>query len=400
MNLPFFGTGYKKRYIGRGKKAGLFVLLALLYACDNKNKSDAAVAGLTAQPLKNVKAALCCSSNMPARFAVLKTPAPEILLPVNARPAKSPDGMAWIPAGLFMMGSGNKRALPDELPRHKVILDGFWMDKTLVTNNQFAKFVAATGYVTTAEKKPDWNELKKQMPPGTPKPDDKLLVAASLIFTPPNHPVDLINAGQWWSWKTGANWRRPHGPGSDLKGKGNYPVVQVSWDDALAYCKWAHKRLPTEAEWEWAARGGLVDQEYPWGNEPVDAGKIKANVWQGHFPDHNTMADKYYYSSPVGSFAANGYGLYDMAGNVWEWCSDLYSANYYSEVSKPNGVRNPAGPAKGNDPENPYAQKRVQRGGSFLCNASYCSGYRVANRQKSTEDSGAENTGFRCVKDK
>jgi len=400
MILSLLTAGCKTRYAKPGKIAGIILLFALLFSCGNKSKPNTAVAGLIITPLKNVKTALCCSSNIPARFAFLRTPSSPATLPLNDRPPKSPDGMVWIHAGSFMMGSGDKQAAPDEFPRHKVILDGFWMDKTLVTNNQFAKFVAATGYVTTAEKKPDWNELKKQVPLGTPKPDDKLLVAASLVFTPPNHPVNLANAGQWWSWKTGANWRHPHGPGSDLKGKGDYPVVQVSWYDARAYCKWAHKRLPTEAEWEWAARGGLTDKEYPWGNEPVNTGKIKANTWQGHFPDKNTMDDKYYYTSPVGAFPANGYGLYDMAGNVWEWCSDLYSANYYTEVNKPNGVRDPTGPAKGYDPDNPYAQKRVMRGGSFLCNASYCSGYRVANRQKSTEDSGTENTGFRCVRDR
>ncbi|HSC36639.1 MAG TPA: SUMF1/EgtB/PvdO family nonheme iron enzyme, partial [Chitinophagaceae bacterium] len=193
--------------------------------------------------------------------------------------------MVLIAAGSFMMGSNNPNAFRDEFPRHQVKLHSFWMDKTLVTNAEFRKFVKATGYVTTAEKKPDWNELKKQLPPGTPKPDDKLLVAASLVFTPPNHPVNLDNVNQWWSWKSGANWRHPQGPGSNINGKDNYPVVQVSWYDAQAYCKWANKRLPTEAEWEWAARGGLVNKEFPWGNESINVGKLKANTWQGHFPD-------------------------------------------------------------------------------------------------------------------
>jgi len=378
----------------------IILLFLLLYACGYNRKPETSVAVLAAAPVKKEKVALCCSSNIPARFASLTAPSKIVISRGDHSIAFSQNGMVWVPAGTFMMGSGNKDAFRDEFPRHKVRLDGFWMDKTLVTNSEFSKFVRATGYVTTAEKKPDWDDLKKQMPPGTPKPDDKLLVAASLVFTPPNHPVTLENAGQWWSWQKGASWRHPHGPGSDIKGKGNYPVVQVSWYDAEAYCKWAHKRLPTEAEWEWAARGGLVDKEFPWGNEPVNEGKPKANTWQGHFPDQNTLADKYYYTSPVGSFPANGYGLYDMAGNAWEWCSDLYGANYYSIINTANGVSNPAGPAKSFDPENTYAQKRVLRGGSFLCNASYCSGYRVANRQKSTEDSGTENTGFRCVGDK
>jgi len=379
---------------------GLMLLPALLYACDHKRMPANPIAAISAPAVKQAKAPLCCSSNIPSRFAVLKAPVSAAATLADAAPGNPPAGMVWIPAGSFMMGSASKQAFHDEFPRHRVKLDGFWMDKTLVTNDEFGKFVKATGYVTTAEKKPDWNELKKQAPPGTPKPDDKLLVAASLVFTPPNHPVDLQNAGQWWTWRPGANWRHPHGPGSDIKGKGSNPVVQVSWYDAQAYCKWARKRLPTEAEWEWAARGGLTDKEYPWGDEPVNQGKPKANTWQGHFPDKNTLDDKFYYTSPVGSFPANGYGLFDMAGNAWEWCSDWYDANYYATVNTINGVSDPSGPAKSYDPDDPYAPKRVLRGGSFLCNASYCSGYRVANRQKSTEDSGTEHTGFRCVKDK
>jgi sulfatase modifying factor 1 len=382
------------------RKIGLLLSLTLIYGCENIRTPGSAITVLKAPPVKNVKAALCCSSNIPSRFALLNTPAKTVMPQLDDESARSQNGMIWIPAGSFMMGSGSKQAMADEFPRHKVNLDGFWMDKTLVTNNDFRKFVKATGYITTAERKPDWNELKKQAPPGTPKPDDKLLVPASLVFTPPNHPVGLGDFSQWWSWKNGANWMHPHGPGSDLKGKGNYPVVQVSWYDAQAYCKWAHKRLPTEAEWEWAARGGLVDKEYAWGNEPVSDGKPKANTWQGHFPDQNTMDDKFYYTSPVKSFPPNGYGLYDMAGNAWEWCSDLYNAKYYGMINNVNGVNNPTGPAKSYDPMDPYAQKRVLRGGSFLCNDSYCSGYRVANRMKSTEDSSTENTGFRCVRDK
>lgn len=313
---------------------------------------------------------------------------------------KDHPGMVWIKAGTFDMGGDNEQAAEDELPKHKVSVDGFWMDATEVTNAQFEAFVKATGYITTAERKPDWEEIKKQVPPGTPKPDDSLLVAASLIFYQPKQQVDLNNYASWWSWSKGANWKQPHGPGSDIKGKENYPVVHISWFDAQAYCKWAKKRLPTEAEWEWAARGDLKNNIYPWGNEPIDQGQPKANSWQGEFPVTNTLRDKFFYSSPVRSFQPNGFGLYDMAGNVWEWCSDYYNSTYYQTINKPEGISNPQGSGESYDPDEPYAKKRVIRGGSFLCNDSYCSGYRVARRMKSTEDSGMEHLGFRCVQAK
>ncbi|MBO9681153.1 MAG: formylglycine-generating enzyme family protein [Flavisolibacter sp.] len=307
--------------------------------------------------------------------------------------------MVRIEGGSFMMGADNLQASPDEYPKHKVTVKSFWMDATEVTNAQFAAFVKATGYITTAEKQPDWEELKKQLPPGTPKPNESELVAASLVFQAPTKAVDLNNFAQWWNWKKGADWKHPEGPSSSIEGKENYPVVHVSFYDAQAYCKWAGKRLPTEAEWEYAARGGLIDNIYPWGNEPVDRGKTKTNSWQGHFPDNNTMSDGYYRTSPVKSFASNNYGLYDMAGNVWEWCADYYDYNYYKAINKPKGVVDPKGPSSSYDPDEPYAAKRVVRGGSFLCNDSYCSGYRVARRMKTTEDSGMEHLGFRCVKD-
>lgn len=307
-------------------------------------------------------------------------------------------GMVLVPAGEFEQGGDNEQAAADEYPKHRVKLNNFWIDATEVTNAQFAEFIKATGYVTTAEKKPDWEELKKQLPEGTPKPDETVLVASSLVFRSPGHAVPLNDYSQWWEWKAGADWRHPQGPESNINDKGNHPVVHVSWYDAQAYAKWAGKRLPTEAEWEYAARGGLKNNIYPWGNESVNSGAPRANFWQGHFPDKNTEQDKFYKAAPVKSFAANGYGLYDVAGNVWEWTADLYHDKYYEEVK--SGATNPKGPGTSFDPDEPSASKRVMRGGSFLCNDSYCSGYRVARRMKSTEDSSMEHLGFRCVSDK
>jgi formylglycine-generating enzyme required for sulfatase activity len=301
--------------------------------------------------------------------------------------------MVYIPGGVFDMGGDNKQAFPDEFPKHKVVLDGFWMDCTEVTNAQFAEFVSATHYVTTAEKVIDWEELKKQLPPNTTKPADTELQPAALVFKIPANDNEF-----WWKIVPGANWKHPEGPNSSIVGKDNYPVVQISWDDAQAYCQWAHKRLPTEAEWEYAARGKLKNKIYTWGNEQINQGIAKANSWQGNFPIKNTNEDTFIKLAPVKSFASNGYGLYDMAGNVWEWCQDWYDANYYLTVAK--GVKNPHGPSKGYDPEDTSAQKRTIRGGSFLCNDGYCSGYRNARRMKETPDTGMEHIGFRCVSDK
>lgn len=320
--------------------------------------------------------------------------------PAQAKPGKQPPGMAWIPGGEFTMGTDGEQSFPNERPAHRVKVDGFWMDAHDVTNDEFQKFVKATGYVTTAERKPSWEELKKQLPPGTPKPDDKLLVPGALVFAGTTGPVDLDDATQWWQWTPGANWKHPEGPDSNIKGKGNYPVVQISWDDAAAYAKWAGKRLPTEAEWEFAARGGLENKRYPWGDEFLVNGKYMANIWTGKFPYSNTKEDGYAGLAPVGSFPANGYGLYDMAGNAWQWCSDWYRADSNQQMKDTGGVCcvNPSGPLASFDPEEIYAPKRVIKGGSFLCNVAYCESYRPSARRGETPDTGTNHISFRCVK--
>lgn len=340
--------------------------------------------------------ASCCTSATPSRFSA----AADTQFVVQPLEEQQQDTMVWIEGGTFMMGADEEWARQDEQPIHKVTVDGFWMDATEVTNAAFARFVEGTGYVTTAERKPDWEELKKQLSPGTPKPDASVLVPASLVFRSPEGEVDLRDFPTWWTWKEGANWRQPQGPGSSIEGKEDHPVVHISWYDAQAYAKWAGKRLPTEAEWEWAARGGLKGSTYTWGDAPINSDKPRANIWQGNFPQKNTRKDGFYHTAPVKSFEPNGYGLYDMAGNVWEWCSDFYNDSYYHMSHSSAGVSNPKGPAKSYDPDEPYAQKRVMRGGSFLCNDSYCSGFRVSARMKSTEDSSMEHLGFRCVRDK
>lgn len=317
---------------------------------------------------------------------------------ITASGDTSTAGMAFIPAGSYDMGGDNNQAGEDEYPKHRVSVEAFYMDITEVTNTQFQKFVDATGYVTTAERKPNWEELKKTVPPGTPKPHDSLLVAASLVFSPTSGPVNLNDFSQWWRWVKGADWKHPQGINSNIKGKDNFPVVHVSWDDAIAYCKWAGKRLPTEAEWEWAARGGLINNIYPWGNEQVNIGIPKTNSWEGKFPYLNEQKDRFVKASPVKTFRPNNYGLYDMAGNVWEWCSDWYDYDYYKSLVGRES-KNPKGPTRSHDPDDPYTPKRSLKGGSFLCNDSYCSGYRVARRMKSSPDTGLEHTGFRCVKD-
>jgi len=314
------------------------------------------------------------------------------------------DEMVWVPPGRFTMGWDGPEGRFDERPSHAVEMKGFWIDRTEVTNAQFRRFVEATGYVTTAERAPRWEDLRAQLPPGTPPPAPEDLVPGSLVFTPPTHGVHLDDMTQWWSWVPGACWRHPEGPGSDLEGRTNHPVVQVSWYDATAYADWAGKRLPTEAEWERAARFDHDGQPYVWGKSFQPTGEPMANVWQGRFPDQNSALDGYARSAPVGSFPPNALGLFDMAGNVWEWTMDQFRPDTYSkrlEALEPGGhCSNPLGPSTTADPRNPYApDSRVQKGGSFLCHESYCSSYRPSAKMASTPDSGMSHLGFRCVRD-
>ncbi len=310
----------------------------------------------------------------------------------------TPPGMVWIPGGEFTMGSDDPQAYPHEKPAHRVMVDGFWISETEVTNRQFKKFVDETGYVTVAERKPTWEELSKNLPPEAPQIPDSLLSAGSLVFTPPAGPVLLNDYSQWWSFVEGANWRHPEGPNSDLEGRWDHPVVHVAYDDALAYCRWEGSRLPTEAEWEFASRGGLQRKRFSWGDELSIEGKWMANTYQGSFPVADTREDGFVATSPVRTFPANGYGLYDMIGNVWEWTSDLYDVDYFKTIGEKITV-NPTGPDQSFDPNEPYATKRVTKGGSFLCASNYCSNYRPAARQGTTIDSGSSHLGFRTIFD-
>lgn len=315
-------------------------------------------------------------------------------------PSAAPVGMVWIPGGEFSMGCDMtcdslcsvSGVTGDAAPIHRVFVDAFWMDATEVTNAQFAKFVEATKYVTLAEKKPTAEEFPEAPP--------EALVAGSLVFTPTPQKVKLDAYLQWWTYAHGADWRHPTGPDSDIKGRENHPVVQIAYDDAAAYAKWAGKRLPTEAEWEFAARGGQSGKLYPWGNELTVNGKYQANIYQGDFPVKNgdTGEDGFKGIAPTAQYPANPYGLHDMSGNVWEWCSDWYRPDTYARQKLAGGVtRNPTGPATPFDPAEPHAKKRVQRGGSFLCSSQYCTRYVLGTRGKGETGTASNHVGFRCV---
>ncbi len=325
-------------------------------------------------------------------------PAPEPAPP----PEAAPEGMIWIPGGEFLMGTNDAKAHPAEKPAHRVAVDGFWIDETEVTNAQFRRFVEATGYVTVAERPIDWEAMKTQVPPGTPKPPDDQLVPGSLVFHPTAGYLsveELADLSKWWRWTPGANWRHPEGPESSIEGKDDYPVVHVAHEDALAFAAWAGKRLPTEAEWEKAARGGLEGKTYGWGDTFQPEGKRMANTWQGQFPMVTEDEDGFPLIAPVKSFPPNGLGLHDMIGNVWEWCSDWYRPDAYRLDADSGLVVNPKGPSRSYDPDEPHQPKRVTRGGSFLCSSNFCSNYRPSARRGTATDSGMSHLGFRCVKD-
>jgi len=321
----------------------------------------------------------CIAKGIPSRSAAIRQAAA-----VTESDQKSTDAMAWIPGGSFLMGSDE---FADARPLHNVTIKGYWMDEHEVTNAEFARFVAATGYVTVAERPLDPKDY-----PGVPAAQ---LVPGSAVFTPPAQAVSLSDPLQWWKYVPGTSWRHPAGPPSNLKGRENEPVVHVSYEDAAAYAKWAGKRLPTEAEWEFAARGGSGEQTYYWGKELKPGNKWVANIHQGHFPDKNSAEDGFAGAAPVKSFPANKYGLYDMEGNVWEWCQDFYRPDYYAQSAR----QNPQGPTDSYDPDEPGTVKRVQRGGSFLCSDQYCIRYKSGSRGKGEVTSGSNNLGFRCVKD-
>ena len=315
---------------------------------------------------------------------------------------KAPLGMVYISGGQFTMGSSDDYAENDEGPEIQVKVDPFFMDETEVTNAEFEKFVNETGYVTVSERPVDWEQIKKELPKGTPKPHDSILQSGSLVFTPPNQKVPLNDYSQWWQWVKGADWKHPEGPESSIEGKDNHPVVQIAFEDAQAYAKWAGKRLPTEAEWEYASRETGSESQFAWGDELTPNGSYLANFFQGDFPYRNTQLDGFESSAPVKSFYKNSNGLYDMIGNVWEWTSDWYrpdtKVQYLSNGSKL--CYNPTGPKSSYDPNNPYATaQRVIKGGSFLCSKDYCSNYRPSSRMATSVDSGQNHLGFRCVKD-
>lgn len=340
-------------------------------------------------------------SEKPAAAATSTSSSPFGPTVVNSTPAPGPgpEGMVWVPGGEFSMGSedpvrcacdaGGTDPMNDARPIHRVYVDGFFVDATEVTNAQFAQFVQATNYVTVAERIPKAEDF-----PGAP-PEN--LVAGSTVFTPSADTVPLDSHYRWWRYQPGANWRHPDGPSSDSASRPNYPVVQIAYEDAEAYAKWAGKKVPTEAEWEFAARGGKAGQRFAWGNTFKPEDKYQANTYQGKFPVADAGKDGFAGIAPVSQFAPNPYGLFDVAGNVWEWCSDWYRPDSYVQDAKAGVIRNPQGPSTPLDPAEPTEKKRVHRGGSFLCTDEYCSRYILGTRGKGEISTGSNHLGFRCI---
>lgn len=369
----FVNNLMNNRWQGKNLRLLVFAAFVIVYSqCSKVHKENIFNASDTNDPCT------VCTPPSAGRLITVSTPNADMISSVNTK------GMVLIKGGTFQMGSDN---FNDSRPVHPVTVKSFYMDKHEVTNAQFAEFVKATGYVTVAEQPLNPNDF-----PGVP-PDK--LVPGSAVFTPPSHPVSLNNPMQWWSYVNGANWKHPQGPGSNITGKENDPVVQICYTDAAAYAKWAGKRLPTEAEWEYAARANHDYEDYYWGDDLTPDGKWFANIFQGSFPHNNKTEDGFAILAPVKSFPPNRFGLYDMEGNVWEWCSDLYRPDAYS-TSK---AIDPQGPENSHDPEEPGVQKHVQRGGSFLCSDDYCIRYKAGSRGKGETNSASNNLGFRCVMD-
>lgn len=353
------------------KRMALFYLLMCLVGCRERSKT--------------IK-----TSDNDAKHLILKNKPVEII---------TPQGMVWVSGKTFIQGGkdGDDMAMAKEMPAHPVMVDGFFMDITEVTNEQFKAFVDATGYVTVAERPIDWDTMKLELPEDTAKPHDSVLQPGSLIFNKQAQSVvNMHDYGQWWTWKVGANWKHPEGVDSSIEGKDKYPVVHIAHEDALAYCHWANRKLPTEAQWESAAQGMRTNAIFTWGND-VSKLNAHANTWQGKFPTKNNPKDGFEYVAPVKSFPANSIGIYDMLGNVWEWTADLYNADYYKYAQGNKTLVNPKGAEKAFSTSNPYQQERVIKGGSFLCHDSYCASFRISAKMGMSPDSSSDHLGFRTV---
>lgn len=351
------------------------LLLGICLACDGRGRDGEGQGAVEAADLDT-----CVAHGIPSRAVAIAGSGGA----TEEEAATDSARMVFVAGGTFRMGNPD---FPDARPVRDVTVSDFWMDEHEVTNAQFARFVAATGYQTVAERPLDPKDF-----PGVPL---EVLQPGSAVFTPPASGVGLHDHLQWWSYVPGASWKHPEGPGSNIDGRGNEPVVHIAYEDAEAYARWAGKRLPTEAEWEYAARAGRGNSLYYWGDDMKPSGKWAANVYQGSFPSKDSGEDGYVGVAPVRSYAANPLGLYDMDGNVWEWCADFYRPDYYQHAP----AVNPQGPADSHDPQEPGLVKRVQRGGSFLCNEQYCERYIAGSRGKGEVSSGSNNLGFRCVSD-